>query len=79
MMRYSSLQQPLQTTDEQEDLFRQRMLVQMLMVEQYRHEQQTKFGRSLSRDEAASEWIDQFAEQFARVSYPNAFTEESCG
>jgi len=65
MMRYPTLQQPLQTTEDQEDQFRQHMMVQMLMVEQYRHEQQVKFGRILSRDEAASEWIDQFAEQFS--------------
>ena len=49
-----------------QDAFTVRMQRQCRQVEQYRQSVLQNEGRYLSKDEAAAEWIEQFAEGFAR-------------
>lgn len=42
------------------------MAAQVCRIRQYRQEVFEKEGRQLSYDEAALEWIERFAERFAR-------------
>lgn len=51
---------------EGQDLFTVRMKAQCREVEQYRQSVLQNEGRYLTKDEAAAEWIEQFAESFAR-------------
>ena len=46
------------------DTFRARMVEQICHIEQYKREVFEKEGRKLSGEEAASEWIEQFATEF---------------
>jgi hypothetical protein len=46
-----------------EDNFRVRMVEQICLIEQYRH-QQTAQGRKLSSEEAAMEWINRYAADY---------------
>ena len=52
--------------DESRDGFLGRMEAQCDRIRQYRDEVLCKEGRSLSYDEAALEWIERYAEVFAR-------------
>lgn len=54
----------LNFTMQQQDKLQTRMLLQLSEIEQYRHALLEK-GREISLDEAAEEWIGQFAENFA--------------
>lgn len=47
-------------------LFRRRMHDQCGKIEQYRQAVLLQEGRSLSSDEAAIEWVERYAEDFAR-------------
>lgn len=47
-----------------EDAFRTRMIEQVCHIEEYRKKIQLEQGRDLSPEEAALEWINQFAEDF---------------
>lgn len=48
----------------QQDKLQTRMLLQLSEIEQYRHYQLSQ-GRVVSIDEAASEWVKRYAEDFA--------------
>ena len=52
-----------------QDAFRARMEAQCYQIERYRHAQIRGEGRVLSQDEAALEWIELYAEAFARGEY----------
>lgn len=47
-----------------EDAFRARMIEQICHIENYRQKARQEKGRELSTQEAAEEWIAQFAENF---------------
>lgn len=47
-------------------LFRQRMMEQCYRIGQYRHAVMREEGRMLSPDEAGMEWVERYAETFAR-------------
>lgn len=49
-----------------QEAFTARMERQCRQVEQYRQSVLQNEGRYLSKDEAAAEWVEQFAEVFAR-------------
>ena len=58
-----------------DDAFRSRMVQQVCSIENYRQEVQEREGRSLTTQEAASEWITKYAGRFpdsgvARVARP---------
>ncbi|MES2886756.1 MAG: PilZ domain-containing protein [Pseudomonadota bacterium] len=55
-----------------EDAFRARMVEQVCHIEDYRQSVHRLEGRCLSAEEAASEWIAQFAEDFPRIG-PDRF------
>ena len=46
------------------DTFRARMVEQVCSIERYRRQVETEEGRSLTREEAASEWIRKYAGRF---------------
>jgi hypothetical protein len=48
------------------DPFAGRMEAQCCQIRRYRREVLSKEGRHLSHDEAALEWIERYAENFAR-------------
>jgi hypothetical protein len=48
------------------ELFAQRMEDQCLQVERYRQKIKQSEGRQLSRDEAALEWIENYASEYAQ-------------
>ena len=50
---------------EDNEAFKARMVAQFCQIEEYRSEQFEHHGRELSSEEAAQEWIVQYAEQFA--------------
>ena len=54
-----------------QDPFRARMEVQCSRIERYRQELAKKRGRPVSKDEAAQQWIEQYAEAFARDNDAN--------
>ena len=51
-----------------EEAFRSRMQAQCDQIQQYWRSQQSNESRSLSQDQAALEWIEQHADEFARDS-----------
>lgn len=51
-----------------DDMFSVRMVEQLCYIEEYRQAVEREQGRTLSSEEAASEWIDLFASAFPRVS-----------
>lgn len=67
VMNTPSIAQPDVASTERE-VFRDRLLSQMLLIERYRYQQQTEYGRQLSRNEAAREWIALFAADFPPLS-----------
>jgi hypothetical protein len=50
--------------DSSKEVFRLRMIEQICHIEHYRKEIERKEGRKLSTDEAAKEWISQYAGDF---------------
>jgi hypothetical protein len=50
-----------------EDAFRARMVEQLCHIEDYRRSVMRTQGRELSLDEAATEWIEKFAEDFPEI------------
>lgn len=50
--------------DSSKEVFRLRMIEQICHIEHYRNEVQRIEGRELSTEEAAKEWISQYAEDF---------------
>ena len=52
---------------DKQDLFRARMIEQVCQIEHYRREMREKHGRELSSQEAALEWIGQFARSFPDI------------
>lgn len=46
------------------DTFRARMVEQVCSIERYRRKVEKEEGRTLTRDEAASEWIRKYADRF---------------
>lgn len=46
------------------DVFRLRMVEQLCHIEDYRREEECRQGRSISSEEAAAEWIEKFAGTF---------------
>ena len=59
------------------ELFAQRMEDQCLQVERYRRQVEQNEGRQLSQDEAALEWIENYASKYAKESACSG--EESTG
>ena len=57
--------QGMQEAGTQEE-FRARMEAQRSKIEQYRRAVQENEGRTLSQDEAGLEWVERYAESFAR-------------
>jgi len=53
-------------TDQSRGTFQQRMETQCSQIRRYRRDIIRKEGRVLSDDEAALEWIERYAEGFAR-------------
>lgn len=51
-----------------DDVFSLRMVEQLCYIEEYRQAVEREQGRTLSSEEAASEWIDLFASSFPRIS-----------
>ena len=49
---------------DKDDAYKARMVEQICHIEQYKREVFEKEGRKLSGEEAASEWIEQFATEF---------------
>lgn len=47
-----------------DDAFRARMVEQVCSIDRYRRQVETEEGRTLSRDEAAQEWITKYAGRF---------------
>jgi c-di-GMP-binding flagellar brake protein YcgR len=47
-----------------DDAFRARMVEQVCAIERYRREVEEREGRTLSRDDAAQEWIAKYAGRF---------------
>lgn len=68
----SGYQLMLAFTDE-EQAFRFRMVEQLCHIHQYQRQLQHQ-GRRLSINEAAHEWINQFAEQFISATAPSPAT-----
>ena len=52
----------------EQEAFRMRMLEQLCHIEEYRQRTLLSEGRLLSQDQAASEWIDQYAAAFPMLS-----------
>lgn len=52
--------------DSPDDPFQQRMQAQCERIRRYRDQVLREQGRALSYDEAAMEWIERYAEMFAR-------------
>lgn len=50
--------------DRSRDIFRLRMIEQVCHIEHYRKEVKAQHGRTLSIDEAAKEWISEYAGDF---------------
>ena len=54
------------------DSFLGRMKAQCASIEQYRVDVLHREGRQLSQDEAAAEWIERYAAEFAQDQHPTA-------
>jgi hypothetical protein len=52
---------------EANEAFKARMVAQFCQIEDYRREMREQHGRLLSSEEAAQEWIVQYAEEFAET------------
>jgi Tfp pilus assembly protein PilZ len=50
----------------EEDVYRLRMVEQICHIEHYRKEIQIREGRNISSEQAASEWINKFADEFPK-------------
>ncbi len=50
----------------EKDVYRLRMVEQICHIEHYRKEVQTREGRNISSEEAATEWITKFAGEFPK-------------
>ena len=53
--------------NEPNEAFKTRMVAQFCQIEDYRRDMHRKEGRRLSSEEAAREWIVQYAEEFAQT------------
>lgn len=49
---------------DEDDAFRARMVEQVCSIDRYRRQVESEEGRTLSRDEAAQEWITKYAGRF---------------
>lgn len=57
---------------EEEDAFRARMVEQVCHIEDYRNRVREEEGRTLTGQEAASEWIRRYAAEFPNPAAPEA-------